>query len=103
MLTQKIQKDKGPDYEVKSYTLGYGSPRSDFAAGKLSFPVNFKAVVAQRIDVDELRRQVKGKSESELKTVIYALPELKSAAFSLWPFWVKSVPQNEAKISIAVD
>ncbi len=103
MLTEKIKKEKGQDYEIKTYNFSYGNARSDFTAGRMSFPATFKAVIAKHIDTDVLRREIKGKSESNLRLLIYSLPDLQSAAVSLWPFWVKSVPQNEAKISITVD
>ena len=103
MLEEKMKKEKGSEYEFKSFEIKYGVARSDFNAGRLSFPATLKAVIAKSIDMEALRRQVKGKSEEELKTLIYGLPDLQSAEISLWPFWVKKVPQNEAKISIVVN
>ncbi len=103
MLTGKLEKDKGLDYELKSSTVTYGAGRADFSIGKISFPVNFKAVIAKRVDIQELRQQIKGKSEAELRRIVYGLPSIQTIQIGLWPFWVKSVPQNEAKISITVD
>lgn len=103
MLKGKIEKEKGSGYEIKKFDLAYEKARADFANGRISFPVKFNSILSRYIDIASLKEQVKGKSESALKSLIYGLPELQSAVVSLWPFWVSSVPQNEAKINITVD
>lgn len=103
MLGGKIAKSVGADYKVTESSLAYEKARADFNAGRLSFPVKFTSVLAKDIDVVALRQSIKGKSEASLRTIIYGLPGLQSAVISLWPFWVKSVPNNENKITITVD
>jgi hypothetical protein len=103
MLEEKIKKDKGDEQELKRYDLEYGVARADFGVGRLSFPIKFSGTLAKRIDAEALREQVRGKSEKSLRALIYGLPDLQSAVISLWPFWVKSVPQNDSKITILID
>jgi hypothetical protein len=102
LLERRAKRDNGEEFEVRSSELGYGLARADFDKGVLSFPVNYKAVLAKRIDVDELRRNILGKSESELKLTVFALPGLKSATISLWPFYVKTVPTDPVKVKVEV-
>ena len=103
MLTSKMEKDQGQDYEIKTSSIVYGSGRADFTAGRISFPVTFKAVTAKKVDAASLSEQIRGKSEADLRRIIYGIPSIQTTRVSLWPFWVKSVPGNEAKISITVD
>lgn len=103
LLEKRAQRDNGEDFEVRSSGLEYGLARADFDRGMLSFPVNFKAVLAKRIDSEALKAKIAGKSESELKTAVFGLPGLKSANISLWPFWVKRVPEDLNKIEIIVE
>lgn len=103
MLAEKMRRELGDDYEFKTADISYGQARSDFKAGKISFPVDAKTQVAKQVDIEDLKTKVKGKSEAELKTLIYALPDLQSATIKLWPFWVTRVPSEESRILIEVN
>ncbi len=103
LLKQKAESENNDIYGVKSYTLDYGIARMDSANGRLSFPVNYKAVLSYKIDVDKLKSEIMGKTDVELKKIIFALPGLDTANISLWPFWVKKVPNKLNKINITVD
>ena len=102
LLAKRSIKDNGEDFEIRESTLEYGLVRGDFDRGILTFPVNLKATLAKQIDVNELESKILGKSETELKTTVFALPGLKSATVSLWPFYVKTVPINPEKVTIVV-
>lgn len=103
LLGKRAKRDNGEDFDIRSSELSYGLARADFDKGILSFPVNFKAVLAKHIDAEDLKKKIAGKSELELKTMVFGLSGLKSATISLWPFWVKSVPNSIDKISVIVE
>ena len=103
LLGKRAKRDNGEDFDIRSSELSYGLARADFDKGILSFPVNFKAVLARHIDAEDLKNKIAGKSELELKTMVFGLSGLKSATISLWPFWVKSVPNSIDKISVIVE
>jgi len=102
LLVRRARKDNGEDFEIKTSDLEYGLARADFDRGLLSFPVNFKAVLARKIDAEALKKAIAGKSELELKAAVFGLPGLKSATISLWPFYVKNVPVDLEKITVIV-
>jgi hypothetical protein len=102
-LNQKAQSDKGDTYYTKSYDLKYGVARMDTNTGRLSFPIDYKAVLSYKIDAENLKKEVIGKSEVDLKKSIFSLPGLDTANISLWPFWVKNVPTDLNKINIVID
>ncbi|NCN52864.1 hypothetical protein GW950_00165 [Candidatus Wolfebacteria bacterium] len=103
VLENRAIKENGEEFNVKSFNLDYGLARADFNKGVLTFPVNYQAVMARNIDVESLKESILGKSEIDLKTTIFGLPGLKSATVSLWPFWVKNVPELLDKVEIIVE
>lgn len=103
LLEKKALSENKEDYEVKSHALEYGIARVDFEKGRMTFPADFKSVLARKIDAAALKEKIAGKSEEELKKMVFELPGLESATISLWPFWVKTVPDNLDKIKVAVE
>ena len=103
VLKQRAESEEDDIYEVKSYTLDYGIARMDVSAGRLSFPVDYKALLSYKIDIEKLRSEIMGQTEVELKKIIFSLPGLDTANVSLWPFWVKKVPNKLNRINITVD
>ena len=105
MLSKKIKADLdlGPDFEIKSFDLSYGLPRADFKKGSMSVPLKFSSITARAINIEELKLKISGKSEEDLKAVVFALPGLESARIALWPFWVTKVPNNLGKIIVIIE
>lgn len=103
LLEKRAKHDQGEDFEVRSSSFEYGLARTDFEQGALSFPVSAKSVLAKRIDAEELKTKIVGKSATDLKTMVFGLPGLKSATISLWPFYVKTVPPSPNKITVIVE
>lgn len=103
LLKKKALIVNNEDFEVRSFDLKYELARADFDKGKVTFPVKFQAELARKMDAEAVKNQIVNKTEAELKTMIFALPGLESATISLWPFWVKRVPQALDKIKVVVE
>ncbi len=103
MLAGKLERDKGTDYEVKTAAIAYGAGRADLTAGKISFPVTYKASIVRKVNAEALKTNIRGKSEKDLRDLLFSIPALETTKIDLWPFWVNSVPTNEAKITVSVD
>ncbi len=103
LLVKRVIYDAGDNFEVKNYTLEFGLARIDFEKGKLTFPVNFNAVLAEKVDIGGLRSRLAGKSKNELQFSLSGLPGIESVTVSLWPIWVKRVPVSPDKIKIVVE
>ncbi len=102
MLQAKAEKEAGQGLFLKHYSLEYGTPRFVVSAGRLELLVVYRAELVRDVDLAALRRLVLGKSETELKVAVLALPGLESAQISLWPFWVRSVPNREERVAINI-
>ncbi|PIR86649.1 MAG: hypothetical protein COU11_04010 [Candidatus Harrisonbacteria bacterium CG10_big_fil_rev_8_21_14_0_10_49_15] len=91
-------------YMVWSDKLDYGALRVDNpAAGKMIVPVEYIATLAQEIDTERLSESLMGKSEEELRSIILSLPGAQNARVSLWPFWVRTVPNDTDRIEITLE
>lgn len=77
-----------------------GESSVDFVKGRLSFKVQITGRVVWQVDVDELKKNIAGKNEQEIKQIFSQHQEIDKAKVLFWPFWVKSVPSNQDKIKI---
>lgn len=104
VLHGRFQGEKGKQYEAVTETLNYAVSTSlaNPLVGTISLPIDYTAVIQQHVDVANLKIQMQGQSEAGIKTIIYALPGVKSATISLWPFWVQHVPFDTGKISVVL-
>lgn len=98
-LTGKMKEDAAKDngagaYVFKETKLAYGVPKVDFAALKMSLPVDLKSIVEQPIDMGDLRKKVISKSEGELKAALFAIPGIERAEVTLWPGYITHVPAD---------
>lgn len=103
MLTSKIKNEFGDEHKFKDHQLSYGIALTDFSAGKMTFPIDFKGMVVREIDITLLRERALGKSEADLKSLIFSLPGLDSAKITFWPFWVNKVPNDAGRVKIIVE
>lgn len=104
LIKSKMKNQLGNDFEFKEIiAINYGAPLLDIKAGKMNFPIDFKAIASRNIDVELLKARIVGQSEQDLKVLLFALPGLENAKISLWPFWVRKIPLNERKITILIE
>ena len=83
--------------------LDYGPRDFDFTLGRIRFEAKGSLAFQNDIKVDEVKREIIGKDEKSLQSLVFALPGLEKATISLWPFWVRQVPENEKKIKVEID
>ena len=102
IFEKRVEKDAEVDLTVKDYTIDYGEPRTD-ENGVVSVAINVKSIWTRPFDVDKFRSDVAGKDETELKTLIFAVPGVSSGEVRLWPFWVNTVPDKENRIVVDVE
>ncbi len=103
LLEARIVAEHGPEAIIKSKNLEYGTARVDMTAGKMTLSLDFKAVLARRLDVEELKAKMLNKNKQELQAMLLSIPGLETASINLWPRWVGSVPAQMDKVSLMVD
>ncbi|KPJ71425.1 hypothetical protein AMJ50_02195 [Parcubacteria bacterium DG_74_3] len=77
------------------------SPRVvDLESGKMTLFCEVAAKIYPRIDENNLKLALKGKSLVEAQLFLENHPYIIKATVRLWPFWVKKIPQKEEKIEL---
>lgn len=97
-----VEIDAEVDLAVKDYTIEYGEPRID-ESGQVSVAIKVESVWTRPFDIEEFITEAAGKSESELKTLIFSIPGVSSGEVRFWPFWVNKVPNKDTKIIVDVN
>ncbi len=77
--------------------------RVDFKKGELFFTFNIDKNNALPFDLDSLKKELAGRNENGMRTIISDKTYINSASISLWPFWVSRAPNNLKKINITID
>lgn len=77
--------------------------RADFKKGELFFSFNIDKNNAFPADIANLKKELIGRDENEMRAVISDKTYIKNATISLWPFWVKRAPSNLNKIDVVTD
>ena len=103
MKAELEEKRGSADYVFKETHISYDTPtKVDFAAERMTLPVNFESVAERPVDVARLRTEVAGKSKDELNAAIIAIPGVSSAQISLWPRYVRTVPRNPSPENLSI-
>ena len=70
---------------------------------KIIFPVYVEQEAVRIINPDQIKRDIIGKDEQELRKFFSEMDGIKTVNIGFWPFWVKNVPQSVKKIKIRVN
>jgi len=100
-LTKSIVRER----RILNQTLktSYGQGQINFDEGQMTVPVHIETVAVWEIKTDEIKKQIAGKNESELRNYLQGQSGIKRAKVSFWPFWVKRAPYSANKIKITVN
>ncbi|PIR44027.1 hypothetical protein COV23_02015 [Candidatus Wolfebacteria bacterium CG10_big_fil_rev_8_21_14_0_10_31_9] len=91
------------DFVLKDYQIDYGDMTTDAKTKIISLPITFSGNFWKPIDVSDFKNKITGKSEDDLKAVIFTSSIIEKADVSFWPFWVKSVPNNLNRVKVEVN
>jgi hypothetical protein len=92
-----------PKSGVKELNMNLGDPVTSLAGGVVALRVSGQIIYAADIQTDEIKKELVGRNEKDLRAFISGLVGLERANIALWPFWVKNVPKDESKILISLD
>lgn len=71
--------------------------------GTVRLTCDIEEDVAWKIDVENIKQELAGKDEIEVRQYLTSRSEIESAKIIFWPFWVKKIPSKESKIKITVE
>ncbi|MCP6720340.1 MAG: hypothetical protein KJI72_03440 [Patescibacteria group bacterium] len=102
-IAEKAGGSLPPDLRIRDSSFNYRQVEVDLAQGEMSFFVDGTILFEPDIDVENLKSQLFGQNEQELRRIILFLSGLERANISLWPFWVNKVPTNSKRVKIMVE
>lgn len=74
----------------------------DLNEGKGKLKVSGKIYVQFRFNESEFKKQISGKTLDEVYQILREKKGLTQAKVTLWPFWIKKIPNNLEKIKILI-
>lgn len=102
-LHTRLIASKGSEFEIKEETLAYGTARFEAGAGRMTIPVDYNATIARRLNPEALKNGIRAKSETDVRAMVMGIKGLDRARIHLWPFWVRTVPDDGTKIRISIE
>src|SRR3989344_3933153 len=78
----------------------YGEPKLDTAKHQLDFTMRVSGQAASRIDGDKILKDISGLGQDKIKEFFLGIKEIDSVKVLLSPFWVRSIPKNQADIKL---
>lgn len=76
--------------------------QADLQAGKGTLRAIFQGFVASKLETDEIRESLKGKSEAEAEKLLSGISGVDSSEVLLSPFWVTTVPRFSDSVVVEV-
>jgi len=95
-----VNSDSPIEFVLDKHSVEYGNAIPEFASGRLSVPTKLTALWLQKFDSADFKNTIKGKGESDVKSAVLSIPNIKSGQVKLWPFFVKSAPNDIGKIQV---
>jgi len=77
--------------------------KSEGSIDGVTLRVDLRGDFVRSVDLDDLKAKILGKSKDSLQTIVLGMPGVDSAKVLLWPLWVRSVPNNSAKVTIIAE
>jgi len=105
----KLAKEKAHSKLASNRELVEGSGKYEIGKmvknenGQIVIPTYASWDSVVKIDAEQIKREISGKSEAELREYFRNMKGVKVVKVNFWPFWVKSVPISYDKINISVN
>jgi|GEM_PF-492685 len=97
-LRLKEERKTYPETKIISYDSGVlGLDGSTFG-----FSVRASEVVGGNLKTDELKKELAGKGEIEIRKILTANDAIETAEITLWPFWSSKAPSDPNMIKVII-
>jgi len=86
-----------------SLSINYYPENIDFAGGKIILNLDLSATIYPNFDKEAFKRDLTGKSLSEVKANLATNSKIDKFNINLWPFWLPIIPSDLQKIKIILN
>ena len=97
------QLPQGKEPVKGSLVVGYLPETVDLAKGEMLLNLEISVKTYHTLDEGAVKESVKNLRPSELTLTLRKFPEIARAETKLWPFWAKTIPQDETMIKIKLN
>ncbi|OHA51403.1 MAG: hypothetical protein A3A97_00980 [Candidatus Terrybacteria bacterium RIFCSPLOWO2_01_FULL_40_23] len=98
MLSEQFSAQVEP--VADSVKIDYTVPSLDLDKGTMKLAVNVNEKVAWKVDVEDIKQQIAGKSEEEIKKIIGSRSDIASGVVTFRPGWADTAPEDISRITI---
>lgn len=103
VLMEKANLKQESGYEITQKNYSYTKVIPDFEKKSLNLKVQANFNLKAKIDPENIKKGIVGKSEEEIQTILTGYQELKKAEINFTPAWLNRVPAIERKIQIKLE
>ena len=101
LMTELARQAKADEaLHIKEHTISYGDIAVDAKTGSITLPVDFKGIFWKPIELADFKNRIMGKTQDELKAIVFSTESLDRADITLWPFWVHTVPNDVERVTV---
>jgi len=88
---------------LESLKLNYSPESVNLELGKIILSLQLEAKIYSDINQETLKGALRGKSLKEAQWLLENQPKITKIQMTLWPFWIKRVPEKLEKIKIKLN
>lgn len=100
LISGQLSNDREP--KVETVKVEYTIAKADYDKNSLVLNVTASEEVVYKMDINDIKSRFAGKSEDGVRGVIESMPNVQSAHVTLWPFWVRAIPNKPDRIIIEI-
>lgn len=104
IISSKVKDEVDFEEIVSSQEIKYEVLKNDLEKGTLEVAFEGKEKIAWKVSADQIKKEVAGLDESGFQKYIEEdmAGKITDGTATLWPFWVKKIPQREDRIFIEI-
>ena len=100
LIAQYVDTHNNQTILPEKLTLAYENVHWDDARGGLAFTVHVTGPAYEKVDKTKIASDLMGKNDTQIKDYLAGISAISSAHVSLSPFWVRSVPKSQDRITV---
>ena len=106
-IVENMIKQNNPDdlqISDKNISLEFGKSDANFTDGTLTISAHGTAIMLPNINLDNLKKEILGKSESQLEAYLKSYSDISQAEVSYWPTFISGrIPALASRVNISLD
>lgn len=96
--------EDGEEVVLADVNISYGQPTLNFESSNIQIKAHGKIESKGQINADELKNNLLGKNEEEIRAILGDYPNIVGIDLELWPeFLAKKIPKNASRVELQIN